>query len=312
MTSLLGIYVLFILLTIPIIVIRSKHRRGLPLERLEKVAIYLDIFGVVVYIILTAIDQLLPFAGLPLTIPSELIWGVLIVLIASVIITVALRFKQRSYVERIKGIMAYVFFPINTLEQDKNLDYHKQHFHKKILVSFRKNPPQAYYLHAANTSYGWRLIKKYPDLWTSVEDSIYPKPDTIEWCQKQGYELHPWSATKTELRESMADLNPDLMAKLKELKLEGKLDDFRIVFLCPWYNFHSCKEYPNRRILQKHSTKEAYDAPDHSIELIHNEILTYTTKVKWFWQTVKCWSKRNGGYTYMDWSYSEKRLAEKT
>ena len=304
---------LLILLTLSIIVIRNihKYRGKFPSENLEKIAIYLDIVVAFIYIILTAIDSLPLASGL--AVPAELIWGVLSTLIVSVIGTVVVRFRQRSYVERISGIMAYIFFPKGTPEENKTLDYSKKNFRKRLLVSFRKKPPQAYYLHAAGTSYGWKLINKYLDLWTSVEDSdIDSDQSTAKWCQKQRYELHPWGATKVELKEMTTDLNSDLLSELKKRKQEGKLRDFRIIFLCPWYKFRSSGEWANKRVMIKRSTNEAFDAPVHVIELVINEILDHTTKVKWPWQTIKKWCKRNGNITYKDWRYSEEQLAEET
>jgi hypothetical protein len=308
MTS-LSILVLLILLSITIIVIQNKRsRKGLPLEGLEKVAIYLDISAALVYIIFTAINSL---AGLNLKIPTDLIWIVLIILITSVIVTVVVRLKQRRYVMRIDGVMAYVFFPAGTLETDKTLDFHKKHCHKKLVVNFRRTPPQAYYLVDTNTSYAWKMVNKYPDMWTPVEDS-FPDQDTAKWCENNGYEFHPWSATKAELLVWALPLSSDLLAKLKERKLSGKLDDFRIVFLCPWYRFRSSGKSSDKVILQKRSAKEVYDAPLHFVELGNNQILRSTTKVKWPWQTLKGWSKRHGGYTYMDWFYTEEQLLGET
>lgn len=280
------------------------------METLEKLAIYLDIAVAFIYIVLTAIDNIPLATGL--AIPSEWILGVLVALVVSVIVTVVVLLEQRSYVERIDGIMVYVFFPRGVPEENKTLDYHRKYYHKKILVSYRKRPAQAYRLHAANTSYGWRLINKYPDLWRSMEDSIYPDPDTAKWSKEQHFELHPWSPTKSELKEITTDLNSDVFAKLEIRKKEGKLCDFRVVFLCPWYKFRST-EWPSsgKRILQKYSKKEAYGAPTHSVQLINAEILDCTTKVKWPWQTIKKWCKSNG-YSYMDWRYSEEQLAEET
>jgi hypothetical protein len=141
--------------------------------------------------------------------------------VGSVILTVTIRLWQRSYVERIENVQAYIFFPKGTPKKDQTLDYHEEHFHKRLLVSFRKNPPQAYYLPASGASFGWRLIKKYTDLWVSVEGD----PDTARWCKRHGYELHPWSPTKTELMQSLSAIDSDLLAKIKEKKRQGKLDD---------------------------------------------------------------------------------------
>lgn len=136
--------------------------------------------------------------SLPITIP-QLIFT-LIAVVGVVLIIYGLR--KTGNVERIEQVQAYIFFPKGTPEEDKTLEYHEKHFHKKLVVNFKKKPPQAYRLPAANTSYGWKLIKKYPDLWISVEDPIYPDPDTQKWCEERGYGLNPWSVSKKELLEA--------------------------------------------------------------------------------------------------------------
>lgn len=220
--------VAFILLLFSSFMFWNKHKQGLPLSRLEKILMVLDIVVTVIYIALLVAERLPPSTGFQITISPELSWGFLIILVAIVTITIIVRFKQRRSIERIDGVEAFLFFPRGTLEENKTLDHHEKHFHKKLMVNFKQKPPQAYYLHAANTSYSWKLIQKYPDLWTSVEDSAYPDPDTQKWCEEKGYKLNSWSASKKELlkadtlivgRESIEKVEekPDLRQTEKEL-----------------------------------------------------------------------------------------------
>lgn len=171
------------------------------LTRLEKILTVLDIVVTVIYIALLVAERLPPSIG-QITIPPELTWGFLITLVITVIITIIIRLKQRRSIERIEEVHAYVFFPVGTLEENKNLDYRGKHFHKKLIVNFKTKIPQAYYLTAADTSYGWKLIHKFPDMWTAMEDLLYPNPGTQKWCAEKGYNLNPWSASRKELLES--------------------------------------------------------------------------------------------------------------
>lgn len=163
---------------------------------------FLVSFGTDLY---NATKEWLLSSNLPITIP-QLIF-VLLAVGGIALIIYALRHKPavtptEDEIERIERVHAYIFFPIGTPEENKNLDYHKKYYHKKLIVNSKTKIPQAYILPAAETCYGWRLVHKYPDLWTSEEDSIYPNPDIQKWCDERGYHLNPWSASKKELLES--------------------------------------------------------------------------------------------------------------
>ena len=233
----LSVLAFLILLTMTIIIIQNKHKRkGLPLEPLEKLAIYLDIFAASVYIILAAINSIM---GFHLKIPSDILWAILIVLIISVIATLIISFKQRSSIVRLNGVMAYLFFPEHITKDERTLEYHKKHFHKKIIVNLNKNPAQAYYLSDSEKNYPWKMISKYDDLWTPITDENYPNAEVTTWCKDKEYHFNPWSASKLELFDSFPSLNSELLTILKERQQNGKFDNLRIVFLVPWYRFHS-------------------------------------------------------------------------
>ncbi|MCX6821930.1 MAG: hypothetical protein NTW30_04090 [Candidatus Aenigmarchaeota archaeon] len=106
-----------------------------------------------------------------------------------------------SKIERIDNVHVYVFFPSDTLNENKTLEYHKKHFHNKLIVNFKVNPPKAYYMNV--DSYGWKMIKKYQDMWASIsqrnsEDETF----TQKWCMKKGCILIPRVAIKKDLLES--------------------------------------------------------------------------------------------------------------
>ena len=278
------------------------------MSRLENALIALDAIVTVIYTILLVVEHLPPSTGFQLTIPPELSWGVLIILLVAISITIAVRYRQRSYFERGEGIMAFIFFPKGTPEENKTLEYHEKHFHKKLIVNFKRKPPQAYYLPTANTSYGWKLIHKYTDMWVSEEDTIYPDTDTEKWCEKRGYKLNPRSATKYELSKFDTRGGGDLINKLG-----GRtLDDVQIVFIYPWYSFsvHFLEKRifpPSKRLLLKFSTKQAFEPPLYHMELIENEVL-YTQSCTLFpLESLRGWCKRHG-YTFNRRHYTEKEL----
>lgn len=205
-----------------------KYRQGLPLSRLEKAVLISELvtgFLWTIYILVQIVGWLPPSGGWQIMIPPEVNWGIFVTLTIVVIIIVIVRLGQRYSIKHIECVHAYVFFPVGTLEENKNLDYHGKHFHKKLIVNFKTKIPQAYYLVAADTSYGWKLIHKFPDMWTAMEDLLYPNPDTHKWCEEKGYKLNPWSASKEELLKTNVLVEPKENIKKIEEKptVRGKL-----------------------------------------------------------------------------------------
>lgn len=104
-------------------------------------------------------------------------------------------------VEQIDEVSAFIFFPKGTPNANRTLDYHENHLHKKIIVNFKTNPHKAYYMQAPD-SYGWRLVRKYSDMWVSELHSGSEDEDfTKNWCDKKGFVLIPRSASKDDLLE---------------------------------------------------------------------------------------------------------------
>jgi hypothetical protein len=162
--------------------------------------------GAIVQIVL---DRIFDWSAsiLPMVSPASLSDILLIVglIVGSSLIAVGIR-KSRLVVKRIDDVQVFIFWPKGTLVEDKTLDFHRKHYHKKLIVNFKTHPPEAYYLIASKTSYGWKLIESYPDLYTSVEDITYPNPDTEKWCIKKGYHLNTYSASKEDLEKSSTTL----------------------------------------------------------------------------------------------------------
>jgi len=104
-------------------------------------------------------------------------------------------------IERIDKVQAFLFFPEGTHNNDRTIEYHERHYHKKLIVNFKTLPASAYYMSAPN-SYGWKLIKKYSDMVVSeVHDNSESEEFTSNWCKQHGYNLFTRSATKKDLLE---------------------------------------------------------------------------------------------------------------
>jgi hypothetical protein len=156
--------------------------------------------------------------------------GIGIIVVGSILIIQDVRnyFKTRGSfpqqdqdLERIGEVQAHLFFPASTLETQKTLDYHKEHFHHRLFVNHKTAPPSAYYL--PTDGFGWKLISKYPDLWVSETDpNPYDDSFTAKWCQEKGYQLFPVRVEKEDLLrkiEVASELTPQQKAEL-ELKKE--------------------------------------------------------------------------------------------
>lgn len=107
--------------------------------------------------------------------------------------------------KNIRKVMAYLFFPAETPEKDKTLDYHSKNLHHRLIVNHKTTPPKAYYL--TSGSYGWKFIQENSDKWVSQvvisKEYTIDDPDFTEnWCKKKGYQLHPRVAEKEDLLES--------------------------------------------------------------------------------------------------------------
>ncbi len=100
---------------------------------------------------------------------------------------------------------------------------------------------------------------------------------------------------------------PDIVNKLKGLKL----NDLEIEWLFPWYYYflpsHKRGSPPNRRLLRKISTNETFDAPIHDLELFRNEIIAHQNHIRFPFESSRRWSRRHG-YNYRGRQYTEDEL----
>lgn len=192
------------------------------------------------------IDRLIDYSGQILPSMMDFILSDIILIVGLIVggLLIALGiWKSEFKVKRIDGVQAFIFWPKGIPVENKTLDYHRKHFHKKLIVNFKTTPPEAYYLVASKTSYSWKLIGTFSDLYTSIEDSTYPNPDTPKWCEENGYHLNPHSASEEDLKKSTENKGTEIYFKaeiLNKKKEYGKTDSvfFRTSFRgCVKYGF---------------------------------------------------------------------------
>ena len=107
--------------------------------------------------------------------------------------------KMRE-IEKIDGVNAYVFFPVETPDENRTLNYHSKYLHKRLIVNLKTEPPKAYFMTASKDSYGWQLIKKYSSMWVSeLHYDLENKYFTKQWCKAKGYTLIERVASKEDL-----------------------------------------------------------------------------------------------------------------
>jgi hypothetical protein len=113
--------------------------------------------------------------------------------------------RKPEPIQFIEGITAHLFFPVETSEENRSLDYHERHLHHRIIANHKMHPPKAYYM--TPNSDGWRFIMEYPEYWVSeiVTDEGYKTNDPNfmqRWCDNYGYSLKRKVAEIKDLLES--------------------------------------------------------------------------------------------------------------
>ena len=164
------------------------------------------VVGFVIFaIIQNIIDRIIDFSGnllLPTILAVSISDIILIIGIIVAVILIIVVYKLKSDIERIDKVEAFIFFPKGTLNKNRTLNYHKKHLHNKLIVNFKTKPPKAYYLTRDSCSYGWRLIKKYPNMWISqLHSNSESGTFTNKWCKQKGYTLIQRDASEEDLLE---------------------------------------------------------------------------------------------------------------
>ena len=170
-------------------------------------------YFVIGMIIPKIVDGIIDFSG-KLSLPAILtmsisdillIMGLIVLVILIVIILLdgkgLLPTKKMKEIKKIDGVKAYLFFPVETPEENWNLDYHSKHLQKRLIVNLNVHPPKAYSLTVSKDSYGWQLIKKYSRMWEYELHSGLKEDEyfTKKWCKTKGYTLIERVASKDDL-----------------------------------------------------------------------------------------------------------------
>jgi len=154
------------------------------------------------------------------------------------------------------GLRAYLFFPKNTEEEDKSLDYNLRHDFHRAIVNLKTRPYAVYDLTLG--SYAWKLVeraeKQGKRMWVEETDTA---PNDSDFLRK-------WSKRK---RYVYGDYAPDRKVLLLGGSFIGQTPlDPRFKEHVEWRAFlpvycylpYSPIRIPHRRIILNYSTMEAF------------------------------------------------------
>jgi len=156
----------------------KKHRGDSPLTTTDKIIIAMTmLMGISAALSIGAVAfQFLPYLS-SIKIPSFIIGTLLLVLAFSFVVLMIAYFRRRSFVEHMNGIMAFLFFPEQTPEAAKTLEYHQKYLNKRLIVNLKKDPSLAFNLSASILPMAGRLFvniliygdpKRIPIIQTSI------------------------------------------------------------------------------------------------------------------------------------------------
>ena len=198
----------------------------------------------------------LPFSFLPSLSASNLIS-----LVTSLLVVVATLIAISTRQSPIVGVAAYLFFPKNTPDQDRTLQYHKDHHYHRTIVNFKTKPPNAYYL--PTKSYAWSLIEKHPELWVSEWDENPNDPDYVKkWCEAHKYSFGPRVPSRNDLLATeMFNIVTNLDQALEHVEWR---------FFIPYYHRSLSKNMgvPPRRCILNWSTMKAFPCDFWAMKLV--------------------------------------------
>jgi hypothetical protein len=128
-------------------------------------------------------------------------------------------------------------------------------------------------------------------------------------------DLGLWLKPNGSLVVAERRLEPEMLEKLKKLKLEGKFKNYQIAFLNPWYCwFFPCRRVenyafpPTKRILVK--GKEAFGAPEESLDLTRfNKIIPMDKCTPRPYEDITKWCKRKKGWKFESRTFTVEELA---
>jgi hypothetical protein len=207
--------------------------------------------------------------------------------------------------------------------------------HLRIFYSDRDDKPDAerpkrpYYVCIGNQAYYVPdlivpFIRPHKFSWVSYDS----KEALLAYFEEQGItpknkypsdeELGLWLKQNGSLVLAEPKLEPDLLERLKKRKLEGKLDDFQIVFLYPWYSWFLKFLHidvvkkgfpPYRRVLANLRTKEAFFAPPTCIDLYDKKIVGGVHYLPRPWESTAKFCKRFRGWAFQHEEFTAEKLA---
>jgi uncharacterized membrane protein YeaQ/YmgE (transglycosylase-associated protein family) len=167
---------------------------------------------------------------------------------------------------------------------------------------------QAYWVSEILTPY----VRKH-----SIPTHRHKKGQIQTYCKEQEITLNERDPLPSELglRYRMdktltwtySKMNTDFLNKLSG----KKLDDLKVVFLYPWYYYFistKMRELPNKSLLLKISTKEAFEPPRITMDLIEKDIIPSQILILKPRESLKKFAKRYDGYTYNRRCFTENAL----
>jgi len=196
----------------------------------------------------------------------------------------------------IVGVQAYLFFPRNTHDQDKKLEFNEEHHYHRTIVNSKTNPPTAFYLPTG--SYAWKWISKHPELCFSETEEEQDKtnPDFLkEWCGKRGYQLQPHPAGRDDL------LFINIPQYSTGNSLDPRLRHVEYRYFYPLYHrlFRSRSGVPSRRAILNWSAMKAFPLDFWTMKLVGTGKIRGSTMI---WMPiphhVQRWTRKHG----FEWS----------
>jgi hypothetical protein len=151
------------------------------------------------------------------------------------------------------GLKAYLFFPKNTLQNDRKLSYFKDHdTGHKAIVNLKTRPAIVYDL--TLDSYAWKLVEKHGESWLRKETDPAPNdPDFLQkWCKEHKYHFRPNIPERQELFWASQ--------VSKQKPPDPRLEHVNYRTWLPFFCLHP-KGMPPKRIFLNWSTKKAYPLP---------------------------------------------------
>lgn len=228
------------------------------------------------------------------TLPLDLrfIASYVLILLGIVLVIYGILFFRQT---QIVGVLAYLFFPRGTSEQDMTLEFNEKRHYRRTIVNFKTSPPAAYYL--PTDSYAWKLIKNRSDLWVSELDEEPNNPDYVKaWCEKRGYSFAPRVARREDLLNAL-NYSPST-------GLDRRLEHVEYRYFYPlWYELFRDKKIPSRlpsrRSILNWSTMKAFPLDWWTLKLATTGKIRGTT-VLWIPRPhyVQRWARSHG----FEWS----------